>query len=137
MVRFYTEDIKFNLPQKQIVKRWLQSIAFSEGKKVGELSIIFCSDNYLLQINRQYLQHDYYTDIITFDYTEGNVIGGDLFISIDTVRANAEEYKQRFDQELRRVMAHGVLHLCGYSDTTDKERKAMRAAEDKALALSG
>ncbi len=131
MIRFYTEDVKFNLPQKQEVKKWLQAVILSEGKKTGEVSVIFCSDDYLLQINRQYLQHDYYTDIITFDYTEGDTIGGDLFISVDTVRANAGEYRQTFEQELRRVMVHGVLHLCGYDDVTDAQRKVMRGAEDK------
>ncbi len=135
MIRFYTEDIKFNLPQKQEVKKWLQTVILSEGKKTGEVSVIFCSDDYLLKINRQYLQHDYYTDIITFDYTEGDTIGGDLFISVDTVRANADEYRQTFEQELRRVMVHGVLHLCGYDDTTDEEQAVMRRMEDKYLEL--
>jgi len=133
MVRFFTQDIKFNLPQKEDVKKFLKKTAIAEGKKMGELSVIFCSDEYLLQINRRYLQHDYYTDIITFDYTEKDVISGDMFISIDRVKANAEEYSQTFDKELLRVMAHGLLHLCGYDDSTEKQRKAMRAAEDKYL----
>ncbi len=136
MIRFYTEDIKFNLPDKQLVKKWLQNAALAEGKKTGEISIIFCSDTYLLQINGQYLGHNYYTDIITFDYTEEEVINGDLFISVDTVRANAQEYGQSFEQELRRVMVHGMLHLCGYEDATPGQQKAMRAAEDKNLALT-
>ncbi len=135
MIRFYTEDIKFNLPHKQEVKKWLQTVILSEGKKTGEVSVIFCSDDYLLKINRQYLQHDYYTDIITFDYTEGETLGGDLFISVDTVRANADEYRQSFEQELRRVMVHGVLHLCGYDDATDEEQAVMRRMEDKYLEL--
>jgi len=133
MIRFFTEDINFNPPHKQEVKKWLTNITIAEGRKIGELSVIFCSDEYLLQINRQYLQHDYYTDIITFDYTEKDIIGGDMFISIDTVKANAKEYKQTFDRELLRVMAHGLLHLCGYDDTTEKQRKVMRAAENKYL----
>jgi rRNA maturation RNase YbeY len=133
MIRFFNEDISFNLPHKQEVKKWLTSVVIAESKKAGELSVIFCSDDHLLQINRQYLQHDYYTDIITFDYTEDDVLSGDLFISIDRVRANAEEYGQTFDDELRRVMVHGILHLCGYSDTTDELRKVMQAAEDRYL----
>ena len=133
MIRFFNEDIDFNLPYKQEVKKWLRHIIIAEGKRVGEVSVIFCSDEYLRQMNRRYLQHDYYTDIITFDYTEDEMISGDLFISIDTVKANAEEYKQTFEKELHRVMAHGALHLCGYNDATPQEQKAIREAEDKYL----
>jgi rRNA maturation RNase YbeY len=133
MIRFFNEDISFNLPHKQEVKKWMAAIMLAEGRKVGEVSVIFCSDERLLQMNRQYLQHDYYTDIITFDYTEGTVVSGDLFISIDTVRANAEEYGQSFGRELCRVMAHGLLHLCGYGDATQKQQKNMRVAEEKYL----
>jgi rRNA maturation RNase YbeY len=133
MIRFFFEDIKFRFLRKQEIKKWLTKVAVAEGKRVGEVSVIFCSDEHLLQINRQYLQHDYYTDIITFDYTEDKLISGDLFISVDTVKANAEEYKQAFDQELHRVILHGVLHLCGYDDDNPQQQKLMRAAEDKYL----
>lgn len=135
MIRFFIEDINFKFLRKQEIKKWLTKVAVAESKRVGEVSVIFCSDEHLLQINRQYLQHDYYTDIITFDYTEDKLISGDLFISVDTVKANAEEYKQAFDQELHRVIVHGVLHLCGYDDTNPKQQKLMRAAEDKYLNL--
>ena len=135
MIQFFNEDINFHLLHKQEVKKWLSKVADTEGRRVGGLSIIFCSDERLLQMNRQYLQHDYCTDIITFDYTEGRVVSGDLFISIDTVRANAEAYSQTFDRELRRVMVHGLLHLCGYDDTKPRQQKIMRAAEDMYLAM--
>ena len=136
MIRFFNENIDFNFSHKQVIKKLLASAAIAEGKRAGELSVIFCSDEYLLEINRRYLQHDYYTDIITFDYTEGNVLNGDLFISIDRVKANADTYSQTFEQELCRVMLHGLLHLCGYDDTTKMQQKKMRAAEDKYLNIS-
>jgi rRNA maturation RNase YbeY len=135
MICFYTEDIAFNLLLKCKVAAWLKAVAGAEGKQIGELAVIFCSDDYLLQLNRRYLQHDYYTDIITFDYTDGARVGGDLFISIDTVRANGVRYKQPFDDELHRVMLHGLLHLCGYGDATPAQQKLMRSMEDKYLAI--
>jgi rRNA maturation RNase YbeY len=134
MLSFFVPTIKFNLPQKRAVRKWLQSLAEAEGKRVGEVAFIFCSDDELLPINRQYLRHDYYTDVITFDYTEGPVLSGDVFISVDTVRANAEAFRQTFDDELHRVMAHGLLHLCGYADATPQEQKQMRTKEDFYLA---
>ena len=134
MIYFFTEDITFNLSQKQQTKFWLKLLVENEGKELKALSVIFCSDAYLLKINRQYLQHDYYTDVITFDYTEGEKIAGDIFISLDTVRANAVAYKQVFEKELFRVMAHGVLHLCGYDDKTPSLRKQMREKENFYLA---
>jgi rRNA maturation RNase YbeY len=133
MICFYTEDIAFSLPQKRRVKAWLKKVIEAETMQTGEVSIIFCSDDYLLQMNRHYLQHNYYTDIITFDYNENTTVNGDLFISLDTVRANAKEYKQTFERELDRVMVHGILHLCGYKDTTPQQQKCMRIAEDKYL----
>ena len=113
----------------------MRAVILSEGKRMGEVSVIFCTDDHLLQLNRQFLHHDHYTDIITFDYTEGDTVGGDLFISLDTVRANAKEYEQTFERELRRVMLHGVLHLCGYGDTSVAQQKVMRWAEDKYVDL--
>lgn len=104
-------------------------------KKTGDICIIFCDDDYLLNINRQYLEHDYYTDIITFDYVEGDRISGDLFISLDTVKSNADKFSVPFDTEAKRVIIHGILHLLGLKDKTDSEALAMRAAEDKAIGL--
>ncbi len=130
MISFFTPTIKFDLQHRRTLKNWLKSVAESEGKRVGEVSVIFNSDEELLQLNREFLQHDYYTDVITFDYTTEDLIGGDIFISVDTVRANATEYKQAFDDELHRVMVHGLLHLCGYPDKTPAQQKAMRARED-------
>jgi rRNA maturation RNase YbeY len=135
MIRFYTEDIHFDLPAKRRLAAWLKTVAEAEGKQTGKIAVIFCSDEYLLQLNRRYLQHDYYTDIITFDYTDGAVLSGDLFVSIDTVRANAEHYAPSFDDELHRVILHGVLHLCGYADATPAQQKVMRKMEDRYLAM--
>ena len=104
-------------------------------KRVGEIAYIFCSDEKILEVNRQYLQHDYYTDIITFDYCEGNRLSGDLFISLDTVRTNAEQFGSDYETELHRVIIHGILHLCGINDKGPGEREIMEAAENKALAM--
>ena len=104
---------------------------------MGEIAYIFVDDEEILRVNREYLQHDYYTDIITFDYTEGDTISGDLFISLDTVRTNAEQFDKPYDEELHRVIIHGILHLCGINDKGPGEREIMEAAEDKALALRG
>ena len=110
-------------------------VAGSEVRRVGDISIIFCSDNYILDVNMRYLQHDYFTDIITFDYCEGDRLSGDLFISIDSVRENALYYGAEFGDELNRVMVHGLLHLIGYDDHTEEEKKVMRAKEDYYLSL--
>ena len=110
-------------------------MAASYGKRVGEIAYIFVDDEKILEVNRQYLGHDYYTDIITFDYCEGDVISGDLFISLDTVRTNAEQVGATYEEELPRVIIHGILHLCGITDKGPGEREIMEAAEDKALAL--
>ena len=112
---------------------WVKAVAASYGKKVGEIAYIFVNDKKILDVNRQYLQHDYYTDIITFDYTDDDTISGDLFISLDTVRSNAEQIGTTYEQELRRVIIHGILHLCGINDKGPGEREKMEAAEDKAL----
>jgi rRNA maturation RNase YbeY len=130
MITFHTQTISFSLPQKNAVKKWLKAVAGVEGKRVGEVAFIFCSDEELLFVNRKYLQHDYYTDVITFDYCEGDTLAGDVFVSIDTVRANAGEYRQTFGDELHRVILHGVLHLCGHGDGNAREQKQMRALED-------
>ena len=135
MISYYYEDTKFVFKGKQRNNRWLRLVAESEIRRLGDLSIIFCSDNYILDINMKYLQHDYFTDIITFDYCEGEKISGDLFISVDSVRENAAFYGTEFEDELNRVMVHGVLHLIGYDDHTQKDIKMMRSKEDYYLSL--
>ncbi len=135
MISYYTEDVKFTLKDKRKNTVWLKSLIQKEGALAGNISLIFCSDSYILDINRKFLQHNYYTDIITFDYCEDNIISGDLYISIDTVMANAKEYEQDFQTELDRVMAHGVLHLLGYDDHTDEDIAMMRLKENEYIAL--
>jgi len=131
MVSYFFEDVKFSFKGRRENNAWLKAVAESEVKRLGSINIIFCSDNYILDVNRRYLNHDYFTDIISFDYCEGNVISGDLFISIDTVRDNAEFYKaDSFDNELQRVMVHGVLHLIGYDDHTPEDQALMREKEN-------
>ena len=122
MVSYFTEDCKFAFKEKRLTSRWL--------KRLGDISVIFCSDNYILDVNIKYLKHDYYTDIITFDYCEGNRLSGDLFISIDSVRENAAFYGTEFADELNRVIVHGVLHLIGYDDHTEEDIAVMRAKEN-------
>lgn len=114
---------------------WVKRVAASYGRKVGDVAYVFCDDEEILRVNRQYLQHDYYTDIITFDYDEDDVLSGDLFISLDTVRTNAEQLGVSYEQELNRVIIHGILHLCGINDKGPGEREIMEAAENKALAM--
>lgn len=135
MVTFFTQDIPFTFKGRRLTSRWLKTVAEGEGKQLGDISIIFCSDNYLLDINKKYLQHNYYTDIITFDFCEGNRLSGDLFISVDSVRLNAAEYGSSFEDELNRVIVHGLLHLMGYDDHSDEDITQMRAKENACLQL--
>lgn len=135
MIRYYCEDISFKLKDKLLSNRWLKMVAASELRKIGDINIIFCSDNYILDVNMKYLQHDYFTDIITFDYCEKDILSGDLFISIDSVRENALFYGTEFPEELNRVMVHGVLHLIGYDDHTEEDIKTMRSKENYYLEL--
>ena len=121
--------------RKREVTKWIRNVANSYGKKVGEIGYLFCDDEKILEVNREYLQHDYYTDIITFDYDEGNTINGDLVISLDTVRTNAEQFGKAYEEELLRVIIHGILHLCGINDKGPGEREIMEAAENKALEM--
>ncbi len=114
---------------------WVKAVAATYGKRVGEVAYVFCDDEEILKVNRQYLKHDYYTDIITFDYCEGDLLSGDLFISLDTVRSNAELFGKTYEDELHRVIIHGILHLVGINDKGPGEREIMEAAEDKALVL--
>ena len=130
-IRFFSDGISFQPKDKRKISQWLKSTVDREGKIVGSLCYVFVSDEKLLEINKTFLQHDYYTDIITFDNSSGNTISGEMYISIDTVRVNAKEYQVDFYDELLRVIVHGVLHLCGYNDKTEKEQQQMRTAETK------
>ncbi len=134
-IRFYNEDIRFVLPQKANYRSWIATVAQQFGKKVGELTFIFCSDDYLLSINKQFLAHDYFTDIITFDYGTEDTIAGDIYISIDRVQDNASKFLVDKNLELQRVVIHGVLHLCGLKDKSENDQKNMRKAEEDALLL--
>ncbi len=134
-ISFFNEQIEMPAIQKTEVRNWVKQVAALHGKRVGEVSYIFCDDEKILEVNRQYLQHDYYTDIITFDYTEGDKISGDLFISLDTVRSNAEQFGQKYETELHRVIIHGILHLCGINDKGPGEREIMEQHENEALSL--
>ena len=135
MIRYFQEDIRFDLKQKMQNNRWLKMVAGSEMRRIGAVNIIFCSDNYILDVNMRYLQHDYFTDIITFDYCEKDILSGDLFISIDSVRENALFYGVPFADELDRVMVHGLLHLISYDDHTEEQIREMRAKEDYYLQM--
>lgn len=135
MIRFFNNEVKFTINNKLLLKRWIKLVASKFGREAGDLNIIFCSDDKLLEINRQFLGHNYYTDIITFDYCKDDTIEGELYISIDTVKANAVEYKQSFSDELHRVIIHGVLHLCGLDDHSNKQKHIMRENENESLNL--
>ena len=135
MIAFYAEETQLPAVRQEAVREWVRTVARSYGKKVGDISYIFCSDEKILAVNREFLQHDYYTDIITFDYCEGDILSGDLFISVDTVRDNAAFYKTDFDTELNRVIVHGILHLIGYDDHCDEDIAEMRAKENYYLDL--
>lgn len=135
MVSFQSDGV--DIPRLDLAKigRWLTEIASGYGRHIGDLVYRFCSDEVILQSNRQFLGHDYYTDIITFDYSIGNKVGADILISLDTVRSNADELNVPYEQELHRVMAHGLLHLCGLKDKSPQERAEMESAENNALSL--
>jgi rRNA maturation RNase YbeY len=128
-------EVSFPNLKRRDTNRWINSIIQSYQKYAGEITYIFCSDEEILRINKQYLNHDYYTDIITFDYTEGDRLSGDLFISLDTVKTNSEKFATDYDEELHRVMIHGILHLCGFTDKSPKAESLMREKENEALIL--
>lgn len=134
-IAYFEEDIRFPDIKKRKVSAWIKEVAAIYNKRVGDISYIFCSDEKILEVNRHYLNHDYYTDIITFDYTEGDVISGDVFISLDTVRTNAATFNTPYKEELHRAIIHGILHLCGINDKGPGEREQMEASENSALAL--
>lgn len=135
MISYFSENIEFTFRQKSRTSKWLRLVSESEIRRAGDINVIFCSDNYILEMNQKYLQHDYFTDIITFDYCEGDKLSGDLFISIDSVRENAITYGEEFSRELSRVIVHGVLHLIGYDDHSPEDQKVMRQKEDYYLSL--
>lgn len=129
-IHFFSEDVAFPKIGKRFVSDWLKKVIQAEAKKIGDVSIVFCSDEYLLNVNQEYLNHDYYTDIITFDYVEGSLINGDIFISIDRVAENAKEYNVAFEKELYRIIVHGFLHLIGYKDKLKTDKQLMTQKED-------
>ena len=135
MITYQTEGVKMPAIKKRENNAWIKAVAAQYNKRIGDVAYIFCDDEKILEVNREYLQHDYYTDIITFDYSEDNIISGDLFISLDTVRSNAEQFGQDYERELYRVIIHGILHLCGINDKGPGEREQMEAAENKALEM--
>ena len=135
MISYSAEGVKFPNIKRRETTAWIRKVAASYGKKVGEVGYLFCDDEHILEVNNEYLGHDYYTDIITFDYCEDDVLNGDLVISLDTVRSNAELFKKAYDEELHRVIIHGILHLCGLNDKGPGEREQMEAAEDAALKM--
>lgn len=135
MIHFYNEHLlPLSLPHEK-VNRWIKRIARDAGYRCGEIALIFCTDASILELNRQYLQHDYFTDIITFDYTKGDYIAGDIFISVETVDTNAKQYQLLFEAEMYRVIIHGVLHLCGQKDATELEKSEMTRRENEAIEL--
>ena len=135
MITYNSEGVRMPKIKKRDTSAWIKAVAASYGRKVGEIGYLFVDDEKILEVNREYLGHDYYTDVITFDYDEPGIISGDIVISLDTVRTNAEKFGKTYDEELRRVIIHGILHLCGINDKGPGEREIMEAAENKALAL--
>jgi rRNA maturation RNase YbeY len=134
-ITYHTKNGQIPFIRRRIVNLWIKSAAKSYGKEIGEIAYIFCSEGQILDVNMQYLNHDYYTDIITFDYSEGDVISGDIFVSVDTIKSNAETLGVSFREELHRILIHGILHLCGINDKSVEERKVMETNENKALSI--
>ena len=135
MITYSNEGVSMPKIKRRAITAWIKAVAASYNRKVGEVGYLFCNDEKILEVNQQYLGHDYYTDIITFDYDEGDVINGDIVISLDTVRSNAAQQGTEYMDELHRVIIHGILHLCGINDKAPGEREIMEAAENKALAI--
>lgn len=135
MIEYFAEDVGMPDFNQTDVNDWISTIIENHGKELGELSVIFCSDDYILKVNREYLNHDYFTDIITFDYCEESLINGDLFISLDTVKDNSNDFNTGYDNELMRVVIHGVLHLIGFKDKTDEDQAEMTNQENMSLSL--
>ena len=135
MIHFFQEDVPVPGLDKDKVSNWIKEVVALQGKRADQINYIFCSEQKILEINNHFLQHNYFTDIISFDYSSGKSISGDLFISPQTIASNAEDLQVNFQQELHRVLIHGVLHLCGYQDKTEKEQQIMRSQENKALEM--
>ena len=135
MITYNAEGITMPKIKKRETTAWIKAVAATYGRKVGEVGYLFVNDERILEVNQEYLGHDYYTDIITFDYDEGDTLNGDIVISLDTIRSNAELFHKDYDEELHRVIIHGVLHLCGINDKGPGEREIMEAAEDRALGM--
>jgi len=133
----YFESERADVPSidEKKISTWIEMIVKNHDRELGDITYIFCNDDYILKINNEYLNHDYYTDIITFNYNEDNIVSGDIFISVDTVMSNSQKYNTLFSEELHRVIIHGILHLCGLDDHTEKEERNMRNEEEKALNL--
>lgn len=132
-ITYHLQDCDFRFDRKTAARDWIKRVAAAEGFKTGDIAIVFCSDRAILEINRTYLEHDYFTDIITFDYSEPGKLSGDLMISVDTVRENASGLGIMFEKELARVIIHGILHLAGYGDKTPEQERIIRETEDKYL----
>ena len=137
MITYNTDGVRMPKIRKRDTSAWIKAVAATYGRKVGDVGYMFVSDEKILEVNREYLGHDYYTDVITFDYDEDDIVSGDVVISLDTVRFNAELFGKEYDDELHRVIIHGILHLCGINDKGPGEREIMEAAENKALAMLG
>lgn len=131
----FNYEIDFTLENEDLYSDWIESVVKSEGKILGEINYIFCNDEYLHQINVQYLDHDTLTDIISFDYTEGDIISGDIFLSVERVQDNANDFQVSFEEELKRVMSHGVLHYCGYKDKSEADEQLMRTKEEEKIQM--
>jgi len=131
----FNYETEFELPNEDQLSNWLSHVILSENKKEGDINYIFCDDEYLLNLNEQYLDHDTLTDIISFDYTVGNELHGDIFISIERVRENAQDFNVTFDEELKRVLAHGILHYCGFKDKSEEDEQLMRQKEDEKIKM--
>ncbi|MCK9160700.1 MAG: rRNA maturation RNase YbeY [Bacteroidaceae bacterium] len=134
-ITYQTDGVKMPAIKKREITQWIKEVAATYQKKIGTIGYLFCSDEKILEVNRQYLKHDFYTDIITFDYDEGNIISGDIFISLDTVKSNSEQYHTDYNEELHRVIIHGILHLSGINDKGPGERAIMEKAENSALKM--
>ncbi len=135
MITYNAEGVKLPKFKKRAMNAWIKQVAADHGRRIGEVGYMFVSDEKILEVNNEYLGHDYYTDVITFDYDEDDVINGDIVISLDTVRSNAEMFNKSYEDELHRVIIHGILHLCGINDKGSGEREIMEANEDRALAM--
>ncbi|MBR3871286.1 MAG: rRNA maturation RNase YbeY [Paludibacteraceae bacterium] len=135
MITYHLEGVEKPKICTRRTSKWVKEVAEKHGKIVGEIAYIFCSDEYIIDVNRKFLNHDYYTDVITFDYSEGNKISGDIFISLDTVKTNADTFNQDYYNELERIIIHGILHLCGFKDKDPKDKEEMTFQEDEAIKL--